>query len=73
MTSAVIVMYTADNMFRGINAGSKQDMDDLCAAITAIQMTFEDIIDSTQPFEKAEEAIQYIWEGKQVGKLVLTI
>ncbi|KAH7396233.1 alcohol dehydrogenase [Pyrenochaeta sp. MPI-SDFR-AT-0127] len=58
---------------RGINAGSKQDMDDLCDAITATQMTFEDIIDSTQPFEKAEEAIQYIWEGKQVGKLVLTL
>lgn len=48
-------------------------MDDLCAAITATQMTFDDIIDSTQPFEKAEEAIQYIWEGKQVGKLVLTV
>lgn len=48
-------------------------MDDLCAAITATQMAFDDIIDSTQPFEKAEEAIQYIWEGKQVGKLVLTV
>ncbi|KAF1848063.1 alcohol dehydrogenase [Cucurbitaria berberidis CBS 394.84] len=58
---------------RGINAGSKQDQDDLCAAITASQMTFDDIIDSIQPFEKAEEAIQYIWEGKQVGKLVLTL
>lgn len=58
---------------RGINAGSKQDMDDLCAAITATQMTFSDIIDSTRPFEEAEEAIQYIWEGRQVGKLVLTL
>ncbi|CAO2647370.1 Nn.00g082920.m01.CDS01 [Neocucurbitaria sp. VM-36] len=58
---------------RGINAGSKQDQADLCAAITTTQMTFDDIIDSTQPFEKAEEAIQYIWEGRQVGKLVLTL
>lgn len=63
----------ANDIDRGINAGSKQDQDDLCAAVTATQMTFEDIIDSTQPFEKAEEAIQFIWEGKQVGKLVLTV
>jgi hypothetical protein len=46
-------------------------MDDLCAAITATQMRLSDIIDSTRPFEKAEEAIQYLWEGRQVGKLVL--
>jgi NADPH:quinone reductase-like Zn-dependent oxidoreductase len=58
---------------RGINAGSVQDMADLSAAITATQMTFDDIIDSTMPFEQAEKAIQYIWEGKQVGKLVLTL
>jgi NADPH:quinone reductase-like Zn-dependent oxidoreductase len=59
--------------YRGINAGSKQDMDDLCAAIIATQATFEDIIDKVWPFDEAEKAIQYIWEGRQVGKVVLTL
>ncbi|ORY12011.1 alcohol dehydrogenase [Clohesyomyces aquaticus] len=58
---------------RGVNAGSVKDMEDLCQAVTATQMTFEDIIDSTMEFERAEEAIQYIWEGMQVGKLVITV
>ncbi|KAE8154875.1 chaperonin 10-like protein [Aspergillus avenaceus] len=60
-------------VLRGINAGSKHDMDDLCAAVSATQMQFDDIIDSVQPFEKADEAIEYIWQGKQVGKLVMRI
>ncbi|KAK7712766.1 hypothetical protein SLS57_007720 [Botryosphaeria dothidea] len=58
---------------RGINAGSKQDMDDLCAAISATQMRFDDIIDSISSFEKADEAIEYIWQGKQIGKLVIRL
>lgn len=58
---------------RGINAGSKQDMDDLCAALSATQMRFDDIIDSVYTFERADEAIEYIWQGKQVGKLVIQL
>ncbi|KAL4874202.1 hypothetical protein BJY04DRAFT_41880 [Aspergillus karnatakaensis] len=58
---------------RGINAGSKQDMDDLCAAMSASQLPLNDIIDSVEPFEKAEEAIEYIWQGKQIGKFVLKV
>ncbi|EOD42991.1 putative alcohol dehydrogenase protein [Neofusicoccum parvum UCRNP2] len=58
---------------RGINAGSKQDMDDLCAALSATEMTFDDIIDSVHSFEKADEAIDYVWRGKQVGKLVIRL
>ncbi|KAF2023655.1 alcohol dehydrogenase [Setomelanomma holmii] len=58
---------------RGINAGSVQDLSDLCAAVTATQMRFDDIIDSARPFEEAEEAIRYVWEGNQVGKVVLTM
>ncbi|KAL4756508.1 zinc-dependent alcohol dehydrogenase family protein [Aspergillus foveolatus] len=60
-------------ILRGINGGSKHDMDDLCAALTAVQMPLDDIIDSIEPFEKADEAIEYIWRGKQIGKLVLRI
>lgn len=58
---------------RGINAGSKHDLDDLCAALSATQISFDDIIDSVFGFEQADEAIEYIWQGKQVGKLVIRV
>lgn len=58
---------------RGVNAGSKDDQDELMAAITATKMTFEDIIDSVWPFEQSEEAIDTIWRGKQVGKVVIKL
>ena len=48
-------------------------MDDLCAALEATQMQFEDIIDTVYPFEKAEEALQSLWEGKVVGKIVIKL
>ncbi|KAL8669929.1 MAG: hypothetical protein Q9168_005509 [Polycauliona sp. 1 TL-2023] len=60
-------------ILRGINAGSKMDMDDLCIALTATKIKFDDIIDSTWAFGDANEALQYLWEGKQVGKLVIQI
>ncbi|KAL7900502.1 hypothetical protein HDV63DRAFT_368904 [Trichoderma sp. SZMC 28014] len=58
---------------RGINCGSKDDQEDLMAAISAAKMTFEDIIDSVWEFEKAEEAIDFVWQGKQIGKVVIKI
>ncbi|KAK5164124.1 uncharacterized protein LTR77_010215 [Saxophila tyrrhenica] len=58
---------------RGINAGSRHDQEDLCAAISAMGMRFDDIIDSTFPFDEAEEAVESIWQGKQVGKVVVKI
>lgn len=58
---------------RGVNAGSKHDMEDLCAALSASRIQLDDIIDSVHPFEEAEKAIQYVWEGKQVGKVVLRV
>lgn len=48
-------------------------MDDLCAALSATQIRFDDIIDSIKPFEEADEAIEYVWQGKQVGKVVLRL
>lgn len=59
--------------FRGINAGSRHDMEDLCAAISATGMRFDDIIDTVFPFNQADGAIQYLWEGRQVGKLVVRL
>ncbi|KAL1853141.1 hypothetical protein VTK73DRAFT_9071 [Phialemonium thermophilum] len=60
-------------IIRGIDAGSRHDQEDLCAAISATQLTFDDIIDSVEPFESAEEAVEYIWQGKQIGKVVLKL
>ncbi|CAG8143465.1 unnamed protein product [Penicillium olsonii] len=60
-------------ILRGINAGSKHDMEDLCAALTAAQTPLKDLIDRTFAFEEAEEAVEYIWQGKQIGKIVLTL
>ncbi|KAL8887252.1 MAG: hypothetical protein Q9215_005161 [Flavoplaca cf. flavocitrina] len=60
-------------ILRGINAGSKSDVDDLCTALTATQIKLDDIIDSTWAFDDADKALQYLWEGKQVGKLVIEI
>lgn len=58
---------------RGINAGSKYDMEDLCAALSAAQTPLNDLIDKIFPFEQAEEAVEYVWRGKQIGKIVLRI
>lgn len=62
-----------DVRYRGINGGSKMDLDDLCAVLSATKIEFDDIIDSVQPFDKAEEAIESVWQGKVVGKLVLEL
>ena len=48
-------------------------MDELCAALTATRIDLADIIDSTWSFDKADEALQHVWEGKQIGKVVIQI
>lgn len=62
-----------DGRSRGINAGPPEDMEDLCAALEATKMQFDDIIDKVYPFDQAEEAVQSLWEGKVVGKVVLRL
>ncbi len=49
------------------------DMDDLSTALTATKIKFDDIVDSTWAFDDAGAALQYLWEGKQVGKVVIQI
>ena len=58
---------------RGINVGSKHDLEDLYAALAATEMRFDDIIDARFPFERAEEAINHIWQGRQVGKVIIKV
>jgi len=38
-----------------------------------MQMRFPDIIDSVFPFSQSEEALDYLWKGKQVGKIVIQL
>jgi NADPH:quinone reductase-like Zn-dependent oxidoreductase len=64
---------SANVLSRGINVGSKQDLDDLCDALSAVQMRLDDIIDSTFAFEKADEAIEHVWQAKQVGKVIVEL
>nr|POF17795.1 zinc-type alcohol dehydrogenase-like protein [Quercus suber] len=54
-----------NGLTRGINVGSKSDMDDLCAAISATQLRLDDILDKTFDFGHADEALEYVWQGKQ--------
>ena len=49
------------------------DLDDLCAALSATRIQFDDIIDSVHPFESADDAIGRVWQGKVVGKVVLQL
>ncbi|KAJ5328372.1 hypothetical protein N7452_008762 [Penicillium brevicompactum] len=58
---------------RGINAGSRFDMEDFCAALEAAQTPLNDLIDKVFPFEEAEAAVEYVWQGKQIGKIVLRL
>jgi hypothetical protein len=46
-------------------------MDGLCAALSAMWLSLHEIIETTFSFEQAGEAIQSIWEGKHIGKLVV--
>lgn len=48
-------------------------MEDFCAALSAAQTPLDDLIDIIFPFEQAEQAVEYVWQGKQVGKIVLRI
>ena len=49
------------------------DLDDLCAALSATRVQFDDIIDSVHPFESAEKAIEKVCQGEVVGKVVLQL
>lgn len=66
-------MSVAKIILRGINAGSRDDMDDLCAALSATQMRLDDIVDKTYTFDQGDEAIEDVWQGRLVGKLVIRL
>jgi hypothetical protein len=47
------------------------DLENLNRAVTANGLGFTDVIDRTFPFGRAEEAFDYVWSGKHVGKVVI--
>lgn len=48
-------------------------MNNLSAALEATNTQFDDMIDKIYSFFEAEEAVQSLWEGKVVGKIVLRL
>jgi threonine dehydrogenase-like Zn-dependent dehydrogenase len=59
------------NTLSGINVGSRLDFEDMNRLISATGLRFEDVIDKRFGFERAAEAIEYLWSGKHVGKVVI--
>ena len=57
--------------FRGINVGSRQDFEQMNKVIEASKLRFEDIIDRKFSFEQADKALEYLWSGQHVGKVVI--
>ena len=58
---------------RGINCGSRVDQEELVAALETTRLRFDDIIDSTYSLQESDKALQYLWEGRQVGKIVIEV
>lgn len=39
----------------------------------ATKVRLDDIIDSTFRLDESDKALQYLWEGRQVGKIIIKI
>jgi NADPH:quinone reductase-like Zn-dependent oxidoreductase len=53
--------------------GSKKDLQDFYAWIESFNISFSDVIDAIYPFEKAQEALDRVWEGSHFGKVVIKV
>ena len=56
---------------RGVNVGSRLELEQLNRVISANQMRFGEIIDRKFSFGQASEAFAYLWSGKHIGKIVI--
>jgi NADPH:quinone reductase-like Zn-dependent oxidoreductase len=59
--------------YRGITAGSRLDFENMNKMIAATGLRFDDVIDRRYSFDKAEEAIRYLWSGMHIGKVVIEV
>lgn len=48
-------------------------MKDLCKVLSTDQTQLRDIIKKTFLFSEANEVLQYVWEERRVGKVVLRV
>ena len=60
-------------MGRGINIGSRHEFEMMNRAVSANSLRFEDVIDKTFKFEQAAEALEYLWSGQHVGKVIIQV
>lgn len=58
-------------VLRGVLIGSRQQFEDMVQFIEVTSL--KPVIDKTFPFDKLEEAYQYQWDQKHVGKVVIKI
>ena len=58
---------------RGINVGSRHDFEQMNRVIEVNQLRFDTIIDRRFPFEQAGKALEYLWSGNHVGKIVIEL
>jgi len=58
---------------RGINVGSKRDLEQLCRLIDVKKLSLSELIDKTFDFDKAPEAFQYLASGGHMGKVVVRV
>ncbi|KAF2106186.1 putative alcohol dehydrogenase [Lophiotrema nucula] len=58
---------------RGINVGTLHDFESLNGLVEATELRFEDVIDKRFGFEQAAEAIEYLWSGQHMGKVIIEL
>lgn len=61
-------------VYRGIAVGSKLDFEALNKFLDEKQVRLDSLIDAKVfNFEDSQAAVDYLWSGKHVGKVVITV
>ena len=55
----------------GISVGSRKDFIDLVKFIEEKKISLKPLIDRVFDFEESVEAFEYLYSGKQVGKVII--
>lgn len=57
----------------GIYVGSIQDFAKMNSFIAEHRMKLDSVLDKTFAFEDADEAFEYLYQGKHVGKVIIKV
>jgi threonine dehydrogenase-like Zn-dependent dehydrogenase len=63
----------ADTLDRGINVGSKKDLEKLFEIFEANQVDLKDVIDKSFDFGEAVKAFEYLKSGAHTGKVIVEV